>query len=122
MDQVVQPEDVDHPPPPRADRWAAAAANAAATIWFLAANLLWWALWLATGGVGGDPSPYQLLTLLLSFEAIVLTIAVLIQNRLDAAMRDRQAEADVKNNAIAAAAAKRIESQLRRIEKRLKDQ
>jgi low affinity Fe/Cu permease len=117
---VVQPEDVEHPPPPVQDRLAARAADKAATIWFLLANLLWWAVWLPTEGFGADTSgQFNILTLLLSFEAIVLTIAVLIQNRLDAQMRDRQAEADVKNNAISAEESVKARAQLDRIERAL---
>ena len=118
-EQVVQPEDVEHPPPPRRDLLAAQAANLGATVWFLLANVVIWAIWLTTGGLGLDPSPFQLLTLGLSFEAIVLTIAVLIQNRLDAQMRDRQAEADVKNNAIAAEATLETKAMLETILGRL---
>lgn len=92
----------------------------AATIWFLLANLIWWAIWLPTDGLGADNSGYNILTLLLSFEAIVLTIAVLIQNRLDAQMRDRQAEADVKNNAIAAEASLKIIKKLEALERKMK--
>ncbi len=120
QDDVVQPEDVEHPPPPAKDRIAARTADAAATIWFLLANIVWWAVWLPTEGLGSDNSGYNILTLLLSFEAIILTIAVLIQNRLDARTRDRQAEADVKNNAIAAETALKVMDKLKDIERALK--
>jgi uncharacterized membrane protein len=120
-EEVVQPEDVEVPPPPKRDLIAAKAADAAATVWFLLANLLWWAVWLPTKGFGTDTSgQFNILTLLLSFEAIVLTIAVLIQNRLDAHARDKQAEADLKNNAIAAEIAQTTSAQLDRIEALLK--
>lgn len=114
---VVKPEDVEVPPPPRRDLIAAKSADAAATVWFLLANLAWWAAWLPTEGFGTDTSgQFNILTLLLSFEAIVLTIAVLIQNRLDAHARDKQAEADLNNNAIAAEIAQTTSAQLDRIE------
>lgn len=120
QNDVVQPEDVEHPPPSVQDRFAALAADRAATIWFLLANLVWWSIWLPTEGLGLDTSgQYNILTLLLSFEAIVLTIAVLIQNRLDAQMRDRQAEADVKNNAISAEATLKIITKLEALERAL---
>lgn len=118
---VTRPEDVDHPPPPRRDLVAAVAADWAATVWFLLANLFWWAVWLPTDGFGFDtPGQYNILTLLLSFEAIVLTIAVLIQNRLDAQAHKRQVEADVKNNAIAAEASLKVLKNLEAIQRALK--
>lgn len=123
VEDVVQPEDVEHPPPPARDRIAARTADKAATIWFLLANLIWWGTWLPTNGYGLDNSgQFSILTLLLSFEAIILTIAVLIQNRLDAQTRDRQAEADVKNNAIAAETSLKILSKLANLERALKKQ
>lgn len=120
-EDVTQPEDVDQPPPPRRDTVAAAVANQAATVWFLAANILWWLTWLPTKGYGIDTSgQYNILTLALSFEAIVLTVAVLIQNRLDAQARDRQIEADVKNNAIAAESSLEVLKRLDEVQRALK--
>lgn len=117
QDDVTQPEDVDHPPPPRRERVAARLVDGAATVWFLLANMLWWATWLPTEGYGADRGgSYGILTLILSFEAIVLTIAVLIKQKLSDGARDRQAEADLKNNAIAAEAAIKLSDQLDRLE------
>jgi uncharacterized membrane protein len=121
QEDVTRPEDVEHPPPPRRDVIAARSADWAATVWFLGANLLWWAAWLPTDGFGIDTSgQYNILTLLLSFEAIILTIAVLIQNRLDARARDRQIEADTQNNAIAAEATLRILKKLDSVQRTLR--
>jgi uncharacterized membrane protein len=114
--EVTRPEDVEQPEPHIADRLAAYAADKAARVWFLTANLVWWVTWLSSHGYGLDNSGFTIFTLLLSLEAIILTIAVLIQNRLDAAARDAQAEADIKNNAIAAEKAEKISDQLDRLE------
>ena len=106
----------------RRDEFAAKAADSAASVWFLGINVLWWATWVPTKGYGVDTQgQFGILTLALSFEAIVLTIAVLIQNRLDARARDRQIEADVKNNAIAAESAIKILRQLETLQRSLKE-
>lgn len=96
---------------------AAKVADLCATVEFAGVNLV---LVLGWAVLGLEPFPYNFLTLMLSVEAILLTVAVLVQNRLEATMQSRQAEADVKNNAIAAETSLEIKGQLDRIEKRLR--
>ncbi len=60
------------------------------SVWFLALNVIWFAVWITlnAGLIPGiepfDPFPYGLLTTIVSLEAIVLAIFVLIsQNRAE---------------------------------------
>lgn len=119
MTEVVHPEDVNHPPPPRKDRWAATVADRCATVEFAGANLLLIGVWTATAGLGSDPYPFGLLTFVLSVEAILLTVFVLVQNRLESAMQKREMEVDLKNDAIAAEESETSRKALARIERKL---
>ena len=121
-DEVVHPEDIALPEPPLRDRLAARAADAASTVPFLLVNVVIWAVWLSTRGIGIDNSGFTLFTLGLSLEAIVLTCAVLIKQRLDEERGRRESDADLKNDAIAAEAGQKISDQLDRIEQRLGQQ
>lgn len=117
-DDVVHPEDVKHPPPPKKDRAAAWVADKCATVEFAVANLIFCVLW-AFAGI--EPFPYSGLTLALSIEAIMLTIFVLVQQRLENEMNKRESDADLKNDAIAAEEASATKKQLDRIERALRD-
>lgn len=121
MPDVVHPEDVKHPPPPLKDRTAAWVADRCATVEFAGINLLVIVAWALTGGFGLDPFPFGLLTFILSVEAILLTVFVLVQNRLEGTMQKREIEADLKNDAIAADESKKTSRQLARIEKLLRE-
>lgn len=114
--EVVHPEDVEHPPPPLRDRMAAKLADASSTTTFILANIVFWILWFMTKGLGADPYPFQFLTIVVSLEAILLSCAVLVGQRLEAEMRERESEADLKNDAIAAEQAEKISVQLDRLE------
>lgn len=115
-ERVVHPEEVHHPPPPRKDRAASWVADKCATVEFGVANIVVVALW---GLLGIEKFPFAFLTLVLSVEAILLTIFVLVQQRLEAEMQQRESDADLKNDAIAAEESQKITEQLDRIEARL---
>jgi uncharacterized membrane protein len=117
VEEVVHPEEVRHPPPPKKDRAAAWIASKCATVEFGLVNVVLVVGW-ALAGV--EPFPFSFLTLVLSVEAILLTIFVLVQQRLQTEMQRREIDADLKNDAIAAESGQRIEKQLTRIEKALK--
>lgn len=120
-DEVVHPEEVEHPPPPLIDRVISRGADLCATWQFLLANPLFWLIWIPTKGFGLDNSGLTIFTLIISQEAIVLSVAILINQRLAATMRERESEADLKNDAIAAEEGQRTSRQLDRIEERLKE-
>jgi uncharacterized membrane protein len=112
-EEVVHPEDVEHPPPPVKDRIAAKIADKCATVEFALLNCIVVIAW-AVAKVEAFPFPF--LTLVLSVEAILLTIFVLVQQRLEAEMQKRESDADLKNDAIAADESQKTHQQLDRIE------
>ena len=112
-EEVVHPEDVVHPPPPAKDRAAAWLADKCATVEFALANLLVIGVWAF---LSIEPFPYSFLTLVLSVEAILLTVFVLVQQRLEGDMNKREMEADLKNDAIAADESQKTHKQLDEIE------
>jgi uncharacterized membrane protein len=113
---VVHPEEVVHPPPPKKDQAAAWIADRCATVEFAALNLVVVAVW---GLVGIESFPFPFLTFVLSVEAILLTIFVLVQQRLETEMNKRESDADLKNDAIGADEAQKTHEALARIERLL---
>ena len=70
---------------------------AAASTTFLVFHVIWFALWVLwnTGNLGApvfDPYPFGLLTMVVSLEAIVLAIFVLIAQRREAAIAELREE------------------------------
>jgi uncharacterized membrane protein len=116
--QIVHPEDVDHPPPPLKDQVAAWLAERCATVEFGLANVLFVLAW---GLLGVESFPYPGLTLALSIEAILLTVFVLVEQRLQNETQRRESDADLKNDAIAADASRRAEQILKRIDRKVND-
>ena len=111
-EEVVHPEEVEHPPPPRKDQVAAWVADKCATVEFAIVNVL---VVLAWGIFHVEKFPFAFLTLVLSVEAILLTIFVLVQQRLENEMNKRESDADLKNDAIAADASKETNARLDKI-------
>jgi uncharacterized membrane protein len=74
---------------------------------FLIANLLWFVVWIAinTGLIPFiqpfDPFPFGLLTMIVSLEAIVLSIAVLISQKRAEQIADLRAEVDLQVDILA---------------------
>ena len=70
---------------------------AASSTAFLVFHVFWFALWILwnTGALGGptfDPYPFGLLTMIVSLEAIVLAVFVLIAQRREAAIAELREE------------------------------
>ena len=112
QEEVVHPEDIDHPPPPRRDAMAAWLADRCATVEFAILNVVVVAGWSAAGV---EKFPFPFLTLVLSVEAILLTVFVLVQQRLEKERQDRADDADLKNDAIAAEMSQHIDEKLDKI-------
>ena len=95
--------------------------------WFVAAfHVIWFAAWIAVnrGYVRGikpfDPYPFNLLTMIVSLEAIFVTIAVLnSQNRMTR-LADRRTHLDLQINMLAEAESTATLRLLRQIAKHLK--
>jgi len=74
------------------------------TVWFFALNTMWFGLWMLIniGTIPGiavfDPFPYGLLTMIVSLEAIFLSIIVLISQNRAARIADLREEIDLQIN------------------------
>jgi uncharacterized membrane protein len=88
-------------------RCAAGLMRFAGTITFAAIHLVWFVVWLAvnTGLVPGvrpfDPYPFSFLTLVVSLEAIFLSIWILINQNQMERQADRRAHLDLQINMLA---------------------
>ncbi len=85
-------------------RWTDAVTSAAGTVAFLAGHAVWFGAWIAfnvTREPAFDPYPFNLLMLITTFEAIVLTSIVLMtQNRMTR-LADKRAHLDLQVNLLA---------------------
>ena len=74
---------------------------------FAALHLVWFTVWIVInhGGIEGvpafDPYPFNLLTMVVSLEAIFITIGVLISQNRMARQADRRAHLDLQINLLA---------------------
>lgn len=77
------------------------------SIWFLVLNALFFAAWILvnTGYLGGiapfDPFPFVLLTMVVSLEAIFLSVFVLISQNQEAKVSKLREEIDIQVNTVA---------------------
>jgi uncharacterized membrane protein len=84
VEAVAQLEAADRARQTTVDRFSDAVAHMAGTTLFVGFHVVWFAAWIAwnTGRVPGwrpiDPFPFSFLTLVVSLEAIFLTLFVLI--------------------------------------------
>lgn len=76
--------------------------NTLGSIWFLTLNALWFIVWILIniGAIPGisafDPFPFGLLTMIVSLEAIILAIFVLISQNRAAQVDDLREEIDLQ--------------------------
>lgn len=89
-----------------ADRLADAIAAFTGTLWYVLLHIVWFGLWaLVNRGVFGirpfDPFPFQLLTLLVSMEAVLMSTFVLIKQNRMSYLSDRRAHVDLQTNLLA---------------------
>lgn len=86
------------------ERWTDAVTSAAGTLAFLAGHAVWFTAWIAINATrepAFDPFPFNLLMLMTSIEAIVLTSIVLMtQNRMTR-QADKRAHLDLQVNLLA---------------------
>lgn len=76
--------------------------NTLGSIWFLTLNMLWFFVWICIniGAIPGitpfDPFPFGLLTMIVSLEAIILAIFVLISQNRASQVDDLREEIDLQ--------------------------
>ena len=85
------------------DRLADVVSRVAGGLLFFLVHIVWFAAWIAVNRRPGafDPPPYNLLMLIVSLEAIVLTGFVLRAQSRAAMLADRRAELDLQVNLLA---------------------
>lgn len=89
-----------------ADKLADTIAAFTGTLWFVLLHIVWFGLWaLANRGLLGirpfDPFPFQLLTMLVSMEAVLIATFVLIKQNRMSYLSDRRAHVDLQTNLLA---------------------
>ncbi len=87
----------------------------AGSIWSVAIHAFWFTGWLLYNGLGNgfDPYPFPLLTLVVSLEAIFLSLFILMSQNLENRMTERRAHFDLQINLLAEAEATKIMKLLR---------
>jgi uncharacterized membrane protein len=86
------------------DRLTHAVGTLASGTWFVVIHLVWFTVWIALNSRPGttfDPFPFNLLTLMVSLEAIVLTGFVLRAQSRMTEQAHRRAELDLQINLLA---------------------
>lgn len=68
-------------------------ADISASPWFLVFHGVWWAIWI---GLGVEPFPYGLLTLIVSLEAIVLSSLLLSSGNREGEVEKKIARKDLR--------------------------
>ncbi len=86
------------------DRFADFMTEEFGTIWFFVANLIWYIVWMAWNSnifpwlTKFDPYPFNFLTMMVSLEAIFLSIIVLISQNRQSGIADMREEIDFNIN------------------------
>ncbi len=107
------------------DRLADAIATFSGTITFALLHLVWFALWavvntrLIPGIPAFDPYPFQLLAMIVSLEAVLLSTFVLIKQNRMGLRADRRSHLDLQINLLAEKEVTKVIQMLERISARL---
>jgi uncharacterized membrane protein len=105
--EIVQVEERNRKARSRIDLISAAITNVAGSASAILIHLIWFALWIlinvhAVSGVTAfDPFPFGFLTMIVSLEAIFLTLFVLISQNRMSLEADRRARLDLEINILA---------------------
>jgi uncharacterized membrane protein len=107
VEAVAQLEAADRAGQTAAARFSDVIARMVGTGWFAGLHVVWFAAWIAwnAGLVPGwrpiDPFPFSFLTLVVSLEAIILTLIVLISQNTLTRQSERRAHLDLQVNLLA---------------------
>ena len=122
---VAQLEAADRARQSSAEHFSDSIARVAGTPWFAWLHVAWFAAWVAwnAGFVPGwhpiDPFPFSFLTLVVSLEAIFLSIFVLISQNNLTRLSERRAHLDLQINLLAEQESTKTVALLERIAQRL---
>ena len=122
---VAQLEAADRARQSSAERFSDTIARVAGTPWFAWVHVAWFAAWVVwnAGFVPGwhpiDPFPFSFLTLVVSLEAIFLSIFVLISQNNLTRLSERRAHLDLQINLLAEQESTKTVALLERIAKQL---
>jgi uncharacterized membrane protein len=125
VEAVAQLEAADRARQTAAERFSDAIAQMAGTTWFVGFHVVWFTAWIAwnTGRVSGwrpiDPFPFSFLTLVVSLEAIFLTLFVLISQNNLTRQSERRAHLDLQINLLAEQESTKTVELLERIARQL---
>jgi uncharacterized membrane protein len=125
VEAVAQLEAADRARQTAAERLSDAIARMAGTGWFAGLHVVWFAAWiawnagLASGWRPIDPFPFSFLTLVVSLEAIFLSLFVLISQNNLTRQSERRAHLDLQINLLAEQESTRTVELLERIARQL---
>jgi uncharacterized membrane protein len=121
VEAVAQLEAADRARQTAAERFSDAVARLAGTGWFAGLHVVWFVAWITwnAGLVPGrrpiDPFPFSFLTLVVSLEAIFLTLFVLISQNNLTRQSERRAQLDLQVNMLAEQESTKTVALLKRI-------
>ena len=89
-----------------AERMAERIANFAGSTWFAVVNLIWFVVWIgfnifAPENLAFDPYPFTFLTLMVSLEAIFLSVFILIAQNQETRLTEHRDHLDLQINLLA---------------------
>jgi uncharacterized membrane protein len=125
VEAVAQLEAADRARQTTAERFSDSIARMAGTGWFAGLHVLWFTMWIAwnSGFLPGvrpiDPFPFSFLTLVVSLEAIFLTLFVLISQNNLTRLSERRAHLDLQVNLLAEQESTKTVALLERIAQKL---
>ena len=85
------------------DRFGDLVATEAGKMWFIAAHMIWFTIWivLSLRGAAFDPFPFPLLTMIVSLESIFLSLFILMSQNRAGLQADRRNHLDLQINLLA---------------------
>ena len=89
---------------PLSDRIAAAIANVSGSMLFAMLNSVWFIVWILYNTLASDPFdpyPFTFLTLMVSLEAILLSIFIMINQNRETVLAERRNQLDLQVNLLA---------------------
>lgn len=100
-EQVARIESRDRDAMVWSERFAETITGITGSMWFVVIHVIWFSAWLVlnlASPVAWDPPPFGVMTLVVSLEAIFLSVFVLISQNRQAQAADRRSKVDLQVN------------------------